>query len=966
MKQFTKTLMVAALVGGALSGFALDPNVKDKAHYLTPEESKATMTLPPGYEIELFASEKDFPILNPVAMHWDRQGRLWIANSPMYPHAKPDEKYRDSIVILEDKDKDGKADTYTVFADNLYLPMGFVLGDGGAYVSAEPNLMHLKDTDGDGRADQKRIVLHGFGSEDSHHAISAFQWAPDGSFYMAEGTFLVSNVETPWGPQRVHDSSVIRYKPGSERVDMFGNYGWSNPWGIVFDKWGHPILLDASPGHNYYLPHLMSKFALEDIADTLNHHGKVKEERLSFFKKGRPNSGAEFVSSHNFPPEVQGTYLNGQCIGFHGIRWITVEDKGSGYFCTKTNDLVQARDTNFRPISLMFGPDGALYVCDFYNNVIGHMQYTFRDERRGYSHGRIWRIVYKDRPLSKPPQIVGEPVDKLLELLKDPILRTKYHARRELQERNAKDVLPALNKWVRNLDAKHPDYELHKLEALWITQGLHQPDFKLLEQLLEAKEPNIRASATMAMRFELYQMPDAMKHLRKLIFDPDMKVRLEAANALSCTDTAEAAALIVKASEMPMDLGLAYAMDRCLNYLKRFGPISGYNESIFAVSKLSDADLATNVASKWTPLAGFEALSRNSLKAEVHNAVIERFQKEWNTSRAAVLFQVADKLKELGKPEVSGITRRVASLPVADSVLGQAAFTAYLKRGAAMTDEDLRRASYAGLLNANADKPQETIKLAESLKEVDMLMAGAALITDIGTQTKLYPTLINYIKTHPNITAEAVRDAMKGALRVAAKRPEIFATLAELAEKGGYVKRRGAISAMQSVAYKDWPKGYEQYAGRLIISGEKLRLGAEIYRRENFCGQCHMGSGEGVPGAFPPLQANQWVEGDPERMIKVALHGLEGPLEVHGIGYNAAMPPMGGLLNDAEMAAVLTYIRTSWDNTGTEIMPEQVAKVRAKYPDRAALWQVEEIVKEHPIDGWTPPKATPKKKSEFE
>lgn len=965
MKQL-KMMMGAAVLLVAGSVFALDPNVKDQAHYLTPEESKATMTLPPGYQIELFASEKEFPIQNPVAMQWDRQGRLWVACAPTYPHIKPDEQYKDYILILEDTNHDGKADKCTVFADHLYLPMGFLLGDGGAYVAEEPNLMFLRDTDGDGKADERKVILHGFGSEDSHHAIHALQWAPDGSFFMAEGTFLVTNVETPWGPKRVHDSSVIRYQPSRERVDLFGNYGWSNPWGIVFDKWGHPILLDASPGQNYYLPHLMSNFAYEDIADTLEHWGKVKEERLSFFKKGRPNAGAEFVSSENFPPEVQGTYLNGQCIGFHGIRWVTVEEKGSGYGCTKTNDLVQARDTNFRPVSLQFGPDGALYVCDFYNNVVGHMQYTFRDERRGNSFGRIWRITCKDRPLSRQPNIVGEPVGKLLDLLKDPIMRTRYLVRRELQERNPKEVLPALEKWVKKLDETSPDYELYKLEAFWITQGLDQPNFVWLEQLLNAKEANIRASATMALRFELYQAPDPMKHLRKLIFDPNMRVRLEAANALSCTDSVEASALIVKAAEMPMDLGLYYAMDRCLHYLRRFGPIPGYDDSIFAVSKLGDADLSKKVTARWSPVVGYEALSRNSLKAEVHNQVIDRFQKDWATSRADVLFRVADQLKRLGKPEVSGITRRVASLSATDAALGHDAFLAYLGRDVQETDADLRRASYAGLLNSNAEQPQEIIRLAESLKEVDILMAGAALLTDTAAQAKLYPVLLAYIREQPDISSEAIRDAMKGALRVKESRDEIFATLADMAEKGGYVKRRGVISAMQSVAFKDWPKGYDQYAGRLKIEGSKLRLGGEIFRRENFCGQCHMGSGEGVPGAFPPLQANQWVEGDPERMIKVALFGLQGALEVHGILYDAAMPPMGGLLNDEELAAVLTFVRTSWDNTGSEVMPEQVAKVRAKYPDKASLWQVEEIVKEHPIDGWVPPKVAPKKKIELE
>ena len=966
MKHFKQAAVAVALMGGVLNGLALDPNVKDKAVYLSPEESRATMTVYPGYEMELFASEVDFPIDNPVAMQWDQKGRLWIANAPTYPHIKPDEKFKDSIVVLEDKDHDGKADTYTVFADNLYIPMGFVVGDNGVYVSNEPNLMHLQDTDGDGIADKKEIILHGFGSEDSHHAISAFQWAPDGSFYMAEGTFLVSNVETPWGVKRTHDSAVWRFKPSRQQLDVFSNYGWSNPWGIAFDKWGHPILLDASPGQNYYLPHLMSKFSEDMIGPTIEYPGKHAVNELSFFKKGRPNSGAEFVSSHNFPPEVQGTYLNGQCIGFHGIRWITVEENGSGILTTKTNDLVQARDTNFRPIALQFGPDGALYVCDYYNNVIGHMQYEFRDTRRGVGHGRIWRIRYKDRPLSTPVKIAGEPVETLLNLLKDPILRTRYQARRELQERGAKEVLPATAKWLKQLDSKHPDYDLHRLEAFWIYQSYDEPNFPLLEELLKAKESNVRATATMAMRFEAYQFPDTMKHLRKLIFDPNMRVRLEAVNALSCMDSTEAAALIIKASEMPMDFGLYFAMKRSLDYLQRFGPIPGYDNSVFSIRKLSDGELVDHLSGNWPDQVGYEILSRNGIKADEHSKVIAGFRQRWKATQAEVLFRVADSLKATGKDDVGGIARRLAGLSKQDSEQGREAFTGYLKRDAAATDADLRRASYAGLLHASAENAQSVIKLAEGKNEVDMLMAGSALITDAAVQGKLYPVLLAYVKGSKTITAEAVRDAMRGAMVLKQQREDIFKAMADLAENGGYVKRRGAISAMQNVPYKEWPKGYDQYAGRLKINGAKLRLGAEIFRRENFCGQCHMSNGEGVPGAFPPLQANQWVEGDAERMIKVAMFGLEGPLEVHGVAYNAAMPPMGGLLNDEEMAAVLTYVRTSWDNTGTEIMPEQVAAVRAKYPDRAALWQVEEIVKDHPIDGWTPPKAAPKKKSEFE
>jgi len=149
----------------------------------------------PGYEVNLFASEEQFPDLaKPVAMTFDARGRLWVLTSPTYPHLLPGTAPHDKLVILEDTNEDGRADTSTVFADGLHLPMGFELGDGGVYVSQEPNLMFLRDTNGDDRADQRRIILHGFGTEDSHHAIHAFQWGPGGDLYFQEGTFLHSQV----------------------------------------------------------------------------------------------------------------------------------------------------------------------------------------------------------------------------------------------------------------------------------------------------------------------------------------------------------------------------------------------------------------------------------------------------------------------------------------------------------------------------------------------------------------------------------------------------------------------------------------------------------------------------------------------------------------------------------------------------------------------------------------------------
>jgi putative membrane-bound dehydrogenase-like protein len=167
-----------------------------------------------------------------------------------YPGTPPNDK----IIILEDTNKDGKADKQTVFADSLYMPLGFELGNGGVYVSQPPNLVFLKDTDGDGKADSKEIILHGFGTEDVHHSISALTWGQDGALYMHMGTFLHTQVETPYGPQRSAYGETWRYDPISMKLEPYISYPYANPWGNVFTRNGTHLIADTSTGMNYFAP----------------------------------------------------------------------------------------------------------------------------------------------------------------------------------------------------------------------------------------------------------------------------------------------------------------------------------------------------------------------------------------------------------------------------------------------------------------------------------------------------------------------------------------------------------------------------------------------------------------------------------------------------------------------------------------------------------------------------------------
>ena len=228
-------------------GAALDLASQD------PKVALSRIKVAEGYEVSLFASEVEFPDLaKPLSMTFDTRGRLWVLTSPTYPHVLPDEKPNDKLIVLEDTNRDGRADKSTVFADKLYIPTGFALGDGGVYIAQQPTLMFMKDTNGDGKADERRILLHGFGTEDSHHSIHAWQWGPDGALYFQEGTFLHSQVETPYGPRRLAYAGVWRYEPRTEKLDVFVSYPFANPWGHVIDAWGQNFVSDASNGYNYW------------------------------------------------------------------------------------------------------------------------------------------------------------------------------------------------------------------------------------------------------------------------------------------------------------------------------------------------------------------------------------------------------------------------------------------------------------------------------------------------------------------------------------------------------------------------------------------------------------------------------------------------------------------------------------------------------------------------------------------
>src|SRR6266404_2210911 len=203
---------------------------------LSPEEARKKFSLPEGFEIRLFASEPE--VVNPVAMTWDERGRLWVLELYEYPlGAKPGQKPRDRIKILEDTDADGRADKVTVFADGLNLATGMQLGNGGVYVGQAPELLFLQDTNHDDKADTRTVLLSGFGLEDRHELLNGFTWGPDGWLYLTHGVFTHSQVKIPEAstPGIEVTAAVARYHPLTKKFEVFAD-GTSNPWGVDFDR----------------------------------------------------------------------------------------------------------------------------------------------------------------------------------------------------------------------------------------------------------------------------------------------------------------------------------------------------------------------------------------------------------------------------------------------------------------------------------------------------------------------------------------------------------------------------------------------------------------------------------------------------------------------------------------------------------------------------------------------------------
>jgi hypothetical protein len=484
---------------------------------LDPAASMQHMALPPGFDVKLFASEPD--IVNPIDMAWDAQGRLWVAETMDYPNTVREGGGMDRIRIVEDTDGDGRADAFTTFADSLNIPTSLVPVDGGVVVAQAPHMLFLEDTDGDDRADDRTELITGWGTFDTHAGPSNLHYGFDNMIWGSVGYSGFSG--TVGGEELEFGQGFYKFPRDGSRLEYLATTS-NNTWGLGFNEEGqvfgstangNPAVHMAIPRRYYASVAEWSAPTLEPIADSDEIH-PIAENVRQVDHHGRYTAGAgfQFYTARAFPRSYWNRVAfvsepTGQLLGK-----FAVEANGAGFQAHNEWSMLASRDDWTAPIAAEVGPDGMLWVIDWYNLVIQHNPTPESFERgegnayetplRDREHARIYRIVPSDRDASyEPMQLEGASSDQLVQALQNDNMFWRLTAQRLLVERSAQDVLPALYALVRDESLDEVGNNPGALHALWTMHGLgalegsNEDALKVAHDALHHPAPAVRRAA---------------------------------------------------------------------------------------------------------------------------------------------------------------------------------------------------------------------------------------------------------------------------------------------------------------------------------------------------------------------------------------------------------------------------------------------------------------------------------------
>ncbi|MGE7776390.1 PVC-type heme-binding CxxCH protein [Chitinophaga sp. NPDC101104] len=551
-------------------------NVPKFQEALPPAESNKLTQVPTGFEIQLFAQEPD--ITKPIAMAWDERGRLWIVETVDYPNdfVETDSTANDRIKICEDTDGDGRADKFTVFADSLNIPTSIAFANGGVIVSMAPNFLFLQDTDGDDKADVRKVIFTGWGKQDTHAGPSNLQYGFDNKIWGVTGYSGFDG--TINGERQKFPQGVYHFRPDGSDFKFLGRTS-NNTWGLGFTEDNHVFISTANNTHSawfsmpfWYMQRKLDVGAADPVQKIDGHydvHAMTPNLRQVDVMGGFTSAtGHHFYTARSFPKEYWNrvAFVNEPTVRL--VHSAIIEKDGAGFKEKDGWNLMASSDEWFGPVHAETGPDGAVWVADWYNFIIQHNVFVkeqapretilpfteqphgkgnaFESEHRDVSHGRIYRVVYKNAKPYVPVRLSRNDTASLRKGLMNDNMFWRMTAQRLIVEEKHTDMAPVLRKIAAGRMVDAVGLNSPAVHALWTLHGLGLEDAATFQVFVAA----LKHPASGVRKAAVEVLPKTAKGQAALIAsgilqDRDLQVRLAAIKQLVEYPESEAAGAAV-------------------------------------------------------------------------------------------------------------------------------------------------------------------------------------------------------------------------------------------------------------------------------------------------------------------------------------------------------------------------------------------------------------------------------------
>ena len=499
-----------------LPNYEQRPGLQMQQLPLSPEESMKHIQIPVEFKLELFAAEPN--VMHPIALTWDEKGRLFVLITKDYPNERKPEGGSDYILMCEDTNNDGKADKFTKWADGLSIPTGMVFANGGLIVSQAPDMLFLADTNGDDKADVKKTLFSGFGTFDTHAGPSNLHYGFDNWIWGCVGYSgfkgkLIGTDSLKFG------QALFRFLPDGSKMEWMTTTS-NNTWGMGFNETNDIFGSTANNSHGWYMaiPHsyFNSKNSIDNGSRSTDTHRDMKPittkvRQVDAFGGFTAAAGHNFYTARSFPKKYWNKIAFVAEPTGHVLHQNNLIKKGTDFYDKESFNLMAGADEWFSPVFAETGPDGAVWVADWYSYIIQHNPVpkefkngagnAYATDLRDFTHGRIYRVAAKDAPNYQTISLSKYHPDLLLKNLKNDNMFWRMQAQRLLVERGQKDIVSALIEILKDQSLDEIGINAPAIHALWTLKGLNALDENTIEIALKHISPDVRKNALKVMDF---------------------------------------------------------------------------------------------------------------------------------------------------------------------------------------------------------------------------------------------------------------------------------------------------------------------------------------------------------------------------------------------------------------------------------------------------------------------------------